>query len=121
VVRLPEAVPKTISVAKNVRQSACSQDAHRKAEDLLQALATVECDFTMGGAAGVPAGLLRDVVIITAELAGRRWLEANADRAADFTGLYVTRLPPPLVELDQILASVLSNRFRLPSATAQAN
>jgi len=39
--------------------------------------------------------LLRDLVILTARLAGRRWLEANPDSVAVFTALYLTRMPPP--------------------------
>ena len=103
-----------------MHRSVSAPDARRKAADLLQALAAVECDFAVGGLAGVPAGLLRDVVIITAGLAGRGWLETNPDGAAAFTALYRTRLPPPLAELDQILANVLSSRFGAPPATAAA-
>jgi len=40
--------------------------------------------------------LLHDLVILTARLAGRRWLEANPDSVAVFTALYLTRMPPPL-------------------------
>jgi hypothetical protein len=40
--------------------------------------------------------------------------------AAAFTALQATWEPPPLPELDQILARVLSDRFRLPSRTAAA-
>jgi len=42
------------------------------------------------------------------------------DRAAAFAALCRTRLPPPLAELDQILANVLSSRFGTPPATAAA-
>lgn len=113
-------MPKTISAVDHVRRSACPPDAYRKVGDLLQALAAVECNYTVGGTVGVPAGLLRDLVIITAGLAGHTWLEADPERTAAFTALYATKLPPPLAELDQILASVLSSRFGLPSA-ATAN
>jgi hypothetical protein len=58
--------------------------------------------------------LLRDLVIITTRLAGRAWLEANADSTAAFTALQATSHPPPLPELDRILAHVLSDRFGLP-------
>jgi hypothetical protein len=113
-------MPKTISAADHVRRRAHMPDARRKAGDLLQALAAVECTFTMGGAAEVPAGLLRDVVIITAELAGRTWLETNSETpaAAAFVALTVTRRPPLLPELDRILASLLRSRFavRAPAA-----
>jgi hypothetical protein len=118
--RLPEAMPKTIIAADRVRRSACAPDARSKLADLLQALAAVECNFSVGGPGGVPAGLLRDLIIITAGLAGSTWLEASAEPAAAFNALYSTGLPPSLPELDQILADVLSGRFGLPSASAAA-
>lgn len=97
----------------------------RKVAGLLQALATVECRFAMGGPAGVPAGLLRDLVILTARLAGRRWLEADPDSMAVFTALYATRMPPPLApplaQLGQILAGLVSSRFGAPPAAAAAS
>ena len=64
--------------------------------------------------------LLRDLVIITARLAGRTWLEANTDSTAAFTALQATWQPPPLPDLDQILARMLSDRFALPAPTAAA-
>jgi hypothetical protein len=112
-------MPKTISAAQHVRRSGRPEDDRRKASDLLQAVAVVECNFAVGGPAGVPGGLLRDVVSITADLADRAWLEAHAESAACFTASYVTQLPA-LAELDQILADVLSSRFGVPSATAAA-
>jgi hypothetical protein len=118
--RLPYSMPRTISAAHHVSRSARAPDAGSKVADLLQALATVECNFAVGGPTGVPAGLLRDLVILTARLAGRGWLEANSESVADFTALYGTRLPPPLAELDQILASVLSSRFGAPPAATAA-
>jgi hypothetical protein len=48
-------------------------DALHKASDPLQALAAVECTFTVGGQAAVRPGLLRDVVIITAKMDLRLW------------------------------------------------
>jgi hypothetical protein len=60
------------------------------------------------------------VVIIIGGLAGRTWLEAHADRTAAFTALQVTSEPPPLPELDQVLARVLADRFGLPSPRAAA-
>lgn len=116
--RLPEAMPRTISAAAQVHRSAHIPDVRRQAGDLLQALATIECHFAVGGPAWVPAGLLRDLVLITGGLAGRRWLAANPDTAAAFTALHVTRQPPPLPELDRILTSVLSDRFGLAPAAA---
>ena len=118
--RLPAAMPSTISAAGQLQRSACPPDARRQVGDLLLALAAVECHASMSGPALVPPALLRDLVVITARLAGRAWLEASTDGAAAFTALQATRPPPPLPELDQILARVLSDRFRLPSATAAA-
>jgi hypothetical protein len=57
--------------------------------------------------------------VITTRLAGRNWLEASADRSEDFTALPATVEPPPLTELDHILADVLSDRFGLPSDQGQ--
>jgi len=118
--RLPAAMPSTISAADQLRRSARPPDARRQAGDLLLTLAAVECHASVSGPALVPPALLRDLVIITARLAGRAWLEANADSEAAFTALQATRQPPPLPELDQILARVLSDRFRLPAPTAAA-
>jgi len=110
--QLPQAMPKTISEADHVRCSPCPPDTRCQICDLLQALAAVECHFAAGGPAGVPAGLLRDLVIITARLAGAAWLEAHAETtAAAFSALHTARQLPPLPELDRILASLLSNRF----------
>jgi hypothetical protein len=109
----------TLSAADELYRSARRPDTRRQAADLMLALAAVECHAALG-LAWVPPALLRNVVIITAGLAGRRWLEANADRAADFTALATTRQPPPLPELDRILAGLLSHRFRLPAPAAAA-
>ena len=108
-------MPKTISATDHLLRSACPPDSRHHARDLLLALAAVECHASTGGelAAGLPA-LLRDLVIITARLAGRRWLEANVEVAEAFTALQVTVQPPPLPELDHVLACVLSDRFGLP-------
>ena len=118
--RLPGAMPKTISAADHVRRSVQVPDARRKAVDLLQVLAAVECGFTVGGPDGVAPGLLRDLIIITTRLASPAWLEATAETpaVASFTALTATRQPPPLPELDQILASLLRSRFaiRVPAA-----
>ena len=117
---LPAAMPKTVSAADHLRRSARPPDARRQADDLLLALATVECHVSVGGPGLVPHALLRDLVIITARLAGRAWLAANADSTAVFTALYATLQPPPLPELDQILARVLADRFGLVSAVTAA-
>jgi len=118
--RLPGAMPKTISAADHVRRSVQVPDARRKAVDLLQVLAAVECSFTVGGQDGVAPGLLRDLIIIATSLTSPAWLEAAAETpaVASFTALTATRQPPPLPELDQILASLLRSRFaiRVPAA-----
>lgn len=85
----------------------------RQASDLLLALAAVECHVSASGPGQVPPALLRDLVIMTARLAGRTWLAAKAGSVAAFTELQATRQPPPLAELDGILAGVLMDRFGL--------
>ena len=117
--RLPAAMPSTISAADQLRRSARPPDA-RQAGDLLLTLAAVECHASVSGPAQVPPALLRDLVIITARLAGRTWLEANTEGTAAFTAVQSTWQLPPLPELDQILARVLSDRFGLPSPAAAA-
>ena len=116
--RLPAAMPGTISVADYLCRSARPPQARRQAGDLLMTLAAVECHASVAGPAAVPPALLRDLVIITARLAGRAWLDAHADSTAAFTALQASWQPPPLPELDQALARLLSDRFALPSPAA---
>lgn len=111
--QLPAAMPKTIRATDHLLRSARPPDTRHQAGDLLLALAAVECHVAVGGPAQMLPALLRDLVVITSRLAGRTWLEANADSAAAFTALQATLQPPPLPELDQILACVLSDRFSL--------
>jgi hypothetical protein len=111
--QLPGAVPKTISAADQLFRSACRPDARGHIGDLLVALAAVECHVSFGGPAEVPAGLLHDLLIIVGRLAGRTWLEANAEKAAGFTAMQAACDLPPLAELDQMVAGVLSDRFGL--------
>ena len=118
--RLPAAMPDTISAADFLCRSACRPQARRQAGDLLLTLAAVECHASVSGPDAVPLALLRDLVIITARLAGRTWLDAHADSTATFTAVQATWQPPLLPELDQILARVLSDRFGLSSPTAAA-
>ena len=118
--RLPAAMLSTMSAADHLPHSSLPSDDRRQVLELPLALAAVECHASADGPAAVPAALLRDLVIITGRLAGRTWLETNADRTAAFTALQVTLEPPPLAELDQILARVLSDRFSLPSPRAAA-
>jgi len=118
--RLPVAMPSTICAADHLRRFVRPSDDRRQVLDLLLVLAAVECHASVGGPAVVPRALLRDVVIISGRLAGRTWLEANADSTTAFTALQVTSEPPPLPELDQVLARVLADRFGLPSLRAAA-
>ncbi len=108
---LAEAMPKTIDAVDRVRRSGGPPDVRCRADDLLQGLAAVECYFSAGGAAAVPAGLLRVLVMITAALADRAWVETHADKTALFAASHSAWQPPPLPELDQILADALSARF----------
>ena len=117
--QLPTALPKTISATDCLRRSACPPCARQQVADLLLALAAVECHVSSGGPALMLPSLLRDLVIITTRLAGRAWLEAHADTTAAFTALHATVQPPPLPELDQILARVLSDRFGMPGPRPQ--
>jgi len=114
--RLPAALPRTINAADQLRRSVRAPDACRYASDLLLALAAVECHACAGDPAQVPPALLRDVVIIAARLAGATWLEVNADAAASFTALQESCQPPPLPELDRVLACMLSDRYQLARA-----
>ena len=112
--QLPAAMPKTISATDTLLRSTPAPDVRHQAGNLLLALAAVECHVSVGGPVPMLPSLLRDLVILTARLAGRTWLEANAGSSAAFTALQATVQPPPLPELDQILARVLSDRFGLP-------
>jgi hypothetical protein len=112
--QLPAAMPKTISATDYLLRSPCPPDARRYAVDLLLALAAVEGHASPGGRPIMIPALLRDLVIITARLAGRTWLEANVDKTRAFIAMRTTVHPPPLPELDHILACVLSERFGLP-------
>ena len=53
--RLAEAMPKSGGAADRLRRCADPTVARDMAGDLMQALAAVECNYTVGGAAGVPA------------------------------------------------------------------
>ena len=110
-----------ISAADQLRRSAATPDMRGLAGDLLLALAAVECHVSAGGPGRVPPSLLRDLVLITARMAGRTWLAARADSMAVFTQLQTSGQPPPVPELDDILARVLSDRFGLlpPEAAGQ--
>jgi hypothetical protein len=64
-------------------------------------------------------GLLRDLVITTARLVGRSWLDANAEETASFTRLQTSSHAPPLPELDYLLGCLLRDRFSLPTSHRQ--
>ena len=53
--RLAEAMPKTGGAADRLRRCVGPAVAGGMVGDLMQALAAVECNYTVGGAAGVPA------------------------------------------------------------------
>ena len=116
--RLPAAMPGMISAADQLRRSGCPPAIRRQVGDLLLTVAAVECHASLGEPAPAPPALLRDLVIITARLAGPTWLEANADSMAAFIAVQATWRLPPMPELDQILARVLADRFGLPAAAA---
>jgi hypothetical protein len=118
--RLPVAMPGMISAADQLRRSGWPPAIRCLAGDLLLTLAAVECHASLGGPAAAPPALLRDLVIITARLARHAWPEGNADSSAAFTAVQGSWRLPPLPELDQILAGVLSDRFGLPSSPAAA-
>jgi hypothetical protein len=118
--QLPAAMPKTISATDTLLRSAYPSDVRRQAGDLLLVLAAVECRVSVCGPTVMLPAMLRDLVILTTRLAGRTWLEDNADSTAAFTALQAAVQPPPLPELDQILARVLSDRFGLPRFRAAA-
>lgn len=123
--RLPAAGPKVRCPRQSAQPISCAvlparPDTRRQAGDLLLARAAVECHVSVGDLARVPPALLRDMVIIAARLAGGTWLEADADTTAAFSALQASWQPPPLPELDHILASMLSDRFGLPAPTAAA-
>ena len=53
--RLVEVMPKSGGAADRLRRCADPAVARGMAGDLMQALVAVECSYTVGGAAGVPA------------------------------------------------------------------
>jgi len=53
--RLAEVMPKSGGAVDRLRRCADPAVARGMAGDLMQALAAVECNYTVGGAAGVPA------------------------------------------------------------------
>lgn len=113
-------MPGTISAAGQLRRSGWPSGIRHQAGDLLLTLAAVECHASLCRPVPAPPALLRDLVIITARLAGRTWLDANAEGTTAFTAVEGSWQLPPLPDLDQILARVLSNRFNLPSPAAAA-
>ena len=118
--RLPAAMPNTIGAADQLLRSGCPPDTRRHAGDLMVTLAAVERHASLGESAALLPALLRDLVIVTGKLVGRTWLEAKADLTSAFTALQATPAPPPMPELDQILARVLADRFGLPQPAVAA-
>ena len=111
--QLPVAMPKTIRAIDVLLRSASPADSRNRLLDLLLAAAAVECHVNAADSAEMVPALLRDMVIIATRVAGRGWLEANADTAAAFIALHASLRPPPLGELDDIVARLLADRFGL--------
>jgi uncharacterized protein (TIGR03382 family) len=118
--QLPATLPKTIGATDQLLRCGCPLQARHRALDLLLALAAVECHASSGGPGLTLAGLLREVVILTKRLVGGTWLDANAEETASFTRLQSSLGAPPLAELDDLLACLLSDRFGLPRASRHA-
>jgi len=118
--RLAEAMPQTLRTAARMLRCDLRPDARRDAGDLLLALAAVECGATIGGPDGVPAGLLRDLVIITGALASklRPRPDHSVPAAARFSALHTAAQPPALPVLDSILASYLDTHLPWAPSTA---
>jgi hypothetical protein len=105
-----------ISAAGQLRRCDCPPAIRSQAGDLLLTLAAVECHASLGGLAAAPRALLRDLVIITARLAGPTCLETSAGNTAAFTAVQGSWQLPPLPEPDRVLARVLADRSGLPPA-----
>lgn len=120
---LPQALPRTVIAADQVRRHAARAGVQRQATDLLQAAAGVESIALTKGAAAVPPGLVRELITITGALAGRRWLRANAAAPAveTFTTLSAAPRPMALPAVDQILSALLWCRFSGPGAAGGAS
>jgi hypothetical protein len=116
----PLALPRTVVAADHVRRHAPGEGIRHQATDLLQASALAENVLSSGGHAAVRPELLRELVIITSSLAGRRWLRANAANPAveTFTSLNLASDPPTLSSLDQVLSALLWSRFRRAGSDA---
>ena len=82
---LPAAMPRMISAAGQLRRCGCPPAIRRQAGDLPLTLGAVECHASLGGLAAAPRALLRDLVIVTARLAGHPWLETSGGNTAAFT------------------------------------
>jgi hypothetical protein len=117
--QLPVAMPRTIRAIDLLLHSACPADSRKQALDLLLAVGAVECHVGPWDTDPMLPQLLRDVVIITTRLAGRTWPPTRTDAAAALTALHATVQPPPLPELDRILAGVLSDHFGLAKPRRQ--
>jgi hypothetical protein len=116
-------MPRTISAAGHLSRSANARDFPRKVAACCSA-GHRRVQFRRGAPAGVPVELLRDLVILTARLAGRRWLEANPDSVAVFTAVYLTRMPPPLASSARSLLAFCragSARRQRPQRPEQAD
>lgn len=111
--QLPRALPKTVAMAEQAQRAAPNARVLRRLTDLLHALAITDSAFVSGGSAAVSPGRLRELVIITSTVAGRRWLRAGegTPEVKAFDSLYSARKPPSLPELDETLSALLHRRF----------
>lgn len=113
--------PRTRTAARYAFQHATSHLVWARASQLLHELS--QCETALATGNGQPSpdgyGLLRILVLAVRDLAGRTWLDANADdpAIAAFTALSTTCAPPDPGSLDQTLAAVIWARFAPHAST----
>jgi hypothetical protein len=106
---------KTRAAAEYAAQHARSDLARTSAAVLLTQVEA--CETAMAGGEGQPpvavAGLLRDLVRATRDVAGPAWLAASGDDpdVAAFTALEATARPPGPARIDEICSRVLWARY----------
>lgn len=100
-------------MAEQAQRAAPNARTLRHLTDLLHALTRADNAFVSGGPAAVSPCLLRELVIITSTVAGRRWLRAGegTPEVKAFGSLYTASRPPSLPELDGTLSALLLRRF----------
>jgi hypothetical protein len=108
-------MPHTRNAATHVWHYDPDPMTRQRAAALLQTLTS--CESALATDPATAPALLGDLVIATATLTGWPWLHANADDpgVATFTALHGAEFLPSTTALDQILSSLLKNRFELPA------